>query len=146
MHTYQRSFASRSISHITPFFRSFFEDVQTEEVFVFFLHLKLVDSDAGYGDMKATHTSEPSRPAERSMPGPGPMPNATVCVYVWLILIVSRLSRTHRSRFSNLHRSPSFSIARARFHLISLDRSVLLTLILRTDGLLCQQTAALINS
>jgi hypothetical protein len=25
-----------SISHITPFFRSFFEDVQTEEVFVFF--------------------------------------------------------------------------------------------------------------
>jgi hypothetical protein len=36
LNTYQRSFASRSISHITPFFRSFFEDVQTEEVFVFF--------------------------------------------------------------------------------------------------------------
>ena len=42
--TYERSFASRSISHIT--------------------RLKLIDSD-GYGDMRARDTSKPNTTAER---------------------------------------------------------------------------------
>jgi hypothetical protein len=104
-----------SISHITPFFRSFFEDVQTEEVFVFFFIWNWLIQ-------MATVTWKQRTRAERSMPCHPYMllgRNATqpcVCVYVWLI--DSPLSHTHHiDRDSNLHRSSSsFSIDRARFH------------------------------
>ena len=82
--TYERSFASRSISHIT--------------------RLNLIDSD-GYGDMKARDTSKPNTTAERQkglhamppymLPGLDATQRDRVCVYVWL-LIDSPLYITYR--------------------------------------------------
>jgi hypothetical protein len=104
-----------SISHITPFFRSFFEDVQTEEVFVFFSSFEIdwfrwlrwheSNAHAQKGRCHATHICCLDA-TQRNR----------VCVYVWLI--DSPLSHTHHiDRDSNLHRSSSsFSIDRARFH------------------------------
>jgi len=93
---YERSFASRNISHIT--------------------RLKLIDSD-GYGDMRARDTSKPNTTAERqkglhAMPpiyAAWPGRNATrPCVYVWL-LIDSPLYMTYRidGHSNYLHTSSS---------------------------------------